>query len=72
MNMRNVFFTQTEEKGVGVDCGVTESVHKMYVFFLSSSKVLHISKNLTMFRGAIQERYLNGGVKQYHVFFVCS
>lgn len=36
---KHEFLRQTE-KGVGVNCGV----HKMCVFFLSSSKVSHISK----------------------------
>lgn len=39
---------------MGVDYSITEFVHKVYVFFLSSSEVSHIS--LTLFRGAVQER----------------
>lgn len=41
---------------MGVDFGITELVHKVYAFFLSSSEVSHISNNLTVFRGAMQER----------------
>lgn len=41
---------------MGVDYGITEVVNKVCVFFVGSSEVSHISKSLTMFRGAVRER----------------
>lgn len=45
---KHEFLRQTE-KGVGVNCGV----HKLCVFFLSSSKGSHICKGFTIIRGAV-------------------
>lgn len=64
---KHEFLRQTEQ-GVGVNCGV----HKMYVFFLSSSRVSLISKGFTIIRGAVWEKCLKGEAKQYHVSSVCS